>query len=98
MNSPESALQIYHKNINSLTAELTVLASRRRQAAWLRFFIVVATILTVRLTWDLSTWTIILSGLCGLAIFLYVVSHDANLKSKTLKLEILLLINNNEIN
>ncbi len=74
-----------------------MITSRRRRAAWMRFFIVVAAILLVRFTWQFSTWIIILSAIVGIAVFLIAVSFDTDLKNKLLNLERLLKINEDEV-
>lgn len=91
------ALPAYEHNIDSFQQQLAGYKKKKTRIGWIRLLIVIATIFFVNRAWHSETWMIIAMIVAGIALFLYVVSVDSNLKETILNIERLIQINKEEI-
>ncbi|MEP7317484.1 MAG: hypothetical protein ABI921_02045 [Panacibacter sp.] len=97
MNNLNTPLTIYQENINAFQKQLIVLKQKKARIGWLRLFVVVATALSIYLTWHSETWLTVSLVIAGIGCFLYFVSIDTDTKNTIANLERLLAINNEEV-
>lgn len=98
MNDAINPLEFYQQKINHLEQQLSVLYKRKSAIAWIRFAIFIVTCLAVYFIWGNGLMPIIITLICGVALFLIAVSKDVNSKDNIKNLETLLSINKDEIN
>ena len=90
--------EFYQQKINTLQEELAVLYKRKNAIAWTRFAIFIITCLGVYFIWGNGLMGIVITVICGIALFLIAVSKDVDNKDNIKNLETLLSINKDEIN
>ncbi len=98
MKEDIKAQEFYLQKIDALQQQLKTLYKKRSAIAWIRFAIFIAVCLAVYFLWSNGFLAILISIICGIALFLIAISKDANNKSAIINLETLLKININEIN
>ena len=98
MNDAISPLEFYQQKINSLEQQLAALYKRKSTIAWIRFAIFIVTCLAVYFVWGNGLMLIIITVICGIALFLIAVSKDVDNKDNIKNLETLLSINKDELN
>ncbi|MBS1746458.1 MAG: hypothetical protein JST21_09850 [Bacteroidetes bacterium] len=91
-----TATAFYLQQINLLQQQLKALYKKRSVIAWLRFAVFLLTCFTVYLFWSAGMMAVVFSIICGITIFLILVSRDADNKTKIENTEILLSINKDE--
>lgn len=92
------ASEFYQQKISTLQNQLGVLYKKRSTIAWLRFAIFVAVCLAVYFLWSVGLMAILIAIVCGIALFLIIVSKDIDNKTTIKNLETLLAINKDETN
>jgi len=92
-----ASTEIYSSNIDKYTGEVTALKEKRRAIGWFRLLIIVLGIIVIKATWNQPVWEIIVEAIVVIAIFLYAVSLDADIKEKLLNTERMLQINKDEL-
>ena len=94
----ETPEMVYKKKLAQLNESLAVINEKRQRIAWLRLLIILLTVLLLYKTWHLASAEVLLAEvMLGMAIFLYVVSADANTKEQVMNLQRLIHINEEEI-
>lgn len=89
--------KIYEANINSLKIQETELKKKRSLMAWGRFLIIVLIVWWFYTQWH-NGWQLTIVGfVVGIALFLFFVAKDVNLKNNRLYTQQLLRINSKEI-
>lgn len=97
MNNYDSVTDIYRQRIEQFKKELQQVNKQRSRIAWLRFAVVAATVAIIIYGWKNQTVTLLLiEGLAGLSLFLFMVSKDTNAKTAADNLQRLIFINEEE--
>ncbi len=98
MTKEETTEAFYRNRTGELKKLLQIVQQRRKRIAWLRLFVALLTFLVLYKTWNLVSIGILLfEAVAGLAVFLYIVSKDANSKEEAENLQWLIHINEEEI-
>lgn len=92
------AEEFYNGKIDILQQQLKILYDRRTAIAWLRFIVFVCTCIAIYFLWNAGLMAIIIAIVCGIALFLFIVSKDIDNKNTIKNLETILSINEAEIN
>ena len=79
--------EFYQQKINTLQEELAVLYKRKNAIAWTRFAIFIITCLGVYFIWGNGLMGIVITVICGIALFLIAVSKDVDNKDNIKNLE-----------
>ncbi|MEP6681690.1 MAG: hypothetical protein ABJA35_00455 [Parafilimonas sp.] len=91
-------LHFYEQKVDGLKQKLQVLYNKRSAIAWLRFSIFIAICFAVYFLWSDGFLPITISIVCGIVLFLFIVSRDSDNKNSIKNLETILNINKDEIN
>ncbi len=97
MKKDFNTLQFYKSKIAALETNLEILYSRRNNIAWLRFAIFITVCIAVYFLWSSGLLMIIAAIVCGIILFLFVVSKDTDNKNAIKNFETLVAINKKEI-
>ncbi|HWB27722.1 MAG TPA: hypothetical protein VG738_19745 [Chitinophagaceae bacterium] len=97
MSEKQAPAEVYATNISRYTTEITVLKGKRSVIGWLRLAIVIAAIIIIKLTWQQPIWLIFGETVLFIAMFLYALSVDTDVKQKLLNAERLEKINRDEV-
>ncbi len=98
MREEISPFQYYEGRINTSEEQLKVLYRKRNVIARGRFVVFITICIALYILWSSSLWTIITAIICGIGLFLYLVSKDSDNKTTIRNLETILAINKDEIN
>src|SRR6478736_5947372 len=93
MKEEYNAPGFYQQKIDSLEQQLKILYKKRSAIAWIRFAIFIIVCIAVYFLWSHGLLPIIFAIICGIALFLFVVSKDIDNKSTIKNLETILSIN-----
>lgn len=88
----------YTNHVDELEQMLYQLNRRSTGIGWLRFLTVAVTGLGIYFTWHLDVWIIAAIAISGIALFLFIVSKDTDLKEEIDNTKTLLAINKKELN
>ena len=91
-------MHFYELSVDELNQKLKILYKKRSAIAWLRFAIFIVVCLAIYFFWNVGFWVIATSIICGIGLFLLMVSKDADNKNIIKNLETILNINKDEIN
>ncbi|HVX50672.1 MAG TPA: hypothetical protein VHB48_10970, partial [Chitinophagaceae bacterium] len=97
MSGDKTPVEVYTNNSEAYNDEIARLKARKTAIGWLRLLVVVAAIVTIKLSWYTALWIIAGEAVCFIAAFLYVVSLDTDVKQLLLNAERLLQINKDEL-
>jgi len=89
--------QIYQQQVDTYSAQLKKLKTKRNRLGWLRLIIVTAIILFIYYLFFNAAAVVWIAVICSIAVFLYVISIDTDNNEKISELERLLSINNEEL-
>lgn len=98
MKKDIKAFEFYRQKIDALQQQLKKLYKKRNVIAWMRFVIFIGICLTVYFFWNSDLASIVITIICGIALFLFAVSKDTDNKNIIKNLETLLAINKDEVN
>jgi len=96
MKKDFNTAEFYAGKIASLDQELKDLYKKRSAFAWIRFAVFLAICVAVYSLWSSGLLLVITSIVCGIIVFLFVVSKDADNKTAIKNLETLIAINKDE--
>lgn len=97
MNHAEHPKEFYSGRIKQIEQKLLQLYKQRSLLGWLRFGVLVFTVLIVYNIWGAGSTIIISVIILGIALFLFLVSKDTDNKENINNLETLVAINKKEI-
>src|SRR4051812_20960519 len=98
MNNYDSVIEVYQQRIENFSKELQQVNKKRSSIAWLRFAVVLLTILAIIYGWkDQHAPSLLLEALVGTGVFLFIVSKDMNAKATAENLKRLIGINEEEL-
>lgn len=92
-----AATEVYKSNITAYEQQVSAIKEKRTVIGVLRLLIVVVAAITIKVTWQADLWIILTESAVAIALFLYAVSRDTDLKEKLLNAERLLKINHDEL-
>jgi len=92
-----AARDAYNENITVYEQLVAALKEKRSVVGVLRLLIVVVAAITIKVSWQADLWVILMESAVAIALFLYAVSIDTDLKEKLLNAERLLRINKDEL-
>lgn len=92
-----SSIEIYNSNITKYADQAAALKQKRQAIGWFRLLTIIIGIVIIKGTWGEPAWILITEGIVVIAVFLYAVSRDADVKEKLLNTERLLQINKDEL-
>jgi len=92
-----AATEVYKGNITVYEQQVAALKEKRTVVSVLRLLIVVVAAITIKFSWEADLWIILTESVIAIALFLYAVSVDTDLKEKLLNAERLLQINRDEL-
>ena len=97
MNNYDSVIAVYQQRIEAFKKALQQINKKRTRIAWLRFAVVVLTLLAVIYGWRSQQATsLLIEVIVGLSVFLFIVSKDMNAKAAAENLQRLIKINEEE--
>jgi hypothetical protein len=97
MNQAENFTEFYNKRLAELQQLLQQLYRKRIMLGWLRFTVLLVTALIVYNIWGASAIVVLTTIIAGTALFLFIVSKDADNKETIGNFETLVAINKDEI-
>src|SRR4051812_6065483 len=97
MNNYDSVIGVYQQRTETFRKELQQVNKKRSRIGWLRFAVVLLTILAVIYGWkEQHAPSLLLEVLVGISVFLFLVSKDMNAKATAENLQRLIGINEEE--
>jgi hypothetical protein len=96
MKKDFNTAEFYTSKIAALEEELKALYGKRSAIAWIRFAVFITVCIAVYFLWSTGLLMVIASIVCGIAVFLFVVSKDSDNKNAIKNLETLIVINKDE--
>src|SRR5437879_3656537 len=98
MKDYDSVIRVYEQRTEAFRKELRQINKSRTRIAWLRFAVMLITIVAVIYGWkNQHAGSLLLEMLVGISVFLFIVSKDMNAKAAAENLQRLISINEEEL-